>query len=225
MTKLIVALDKLDPEENCELIRQTHKLVDWYKIGSITMPGIPEIFELIGAIGDNTRSDGMPHIMWDFKYCDIPDTVSRAVENLLRSDYANEGDMVTVMAREGCIAAALEGASGYLRILGVPMLTSDPTYLPGDILSATDRILGLRAHGVVMPSTMTETIREKFEDAIIVCPGISLDGNVRDSHRHVGTPEFAAKHGADFIVMGRSLWGDDDIVGTIGKVKEQLKSE
>jgi len=77
MTKLIVALDKLDPEENCELIRQTHKLVRWYKIGSITMPGIPEIFELFDT--------GIkPHIMWDFKYCDIPDAVSRAVANRSR---------------------------------------------------------------------------------------------------------------------------------------------
>jgi orotidine-5'-phosphate decarboxylase len=183
----------------------------WVKVGlQLFIAGGPSLVRDLVASGRR--------VFLDLKLHDIPNTVAGAVE----SAAALGVDLLTVHASGG--RAMLEAASraatgaGGPRLLAVTVLTSltDREAAEAWGRSALDagaevRRLASLAHGcgvdgVVASVHEAAAIRADLGgEAIILTPGIRLPGDAAGDQARVATPEQAARAGADYLVLGRSV--------------------
>ncbi len=161
-------------------------------------------------------------IFLDLKFHDIPNTVAGAV----RAAASHGVHMTTVHASGGLamLEAALEaaGADGP-DVVAVTLLTSlaseDVEQVfgrsPVSIVDEVVRLARLAAQaglpGVVASPTEVKPIKRSLGDPImVVTPGIRLAGDDPGDQSRYATPEAAARAGADYIVVGRSVTGAKD---------------
>lgn len=176
-------------------------------------------------------------VFLDLKFCDIPNTVAQAA----RAAAALGVQMFNVHACGGSkmMKAAVEAAKEESTVkgqeppvvLGVTVLTSmgqedmEELGLTG---SLTEWVLkwaelawecGLR--GLVASPREASLLRSKFgKGLILVCPGIRRTGaGGKDDQRRFLAPDAALKDGADYIVMGRSLWESEDPLELIRQIE------
>ncbi len=157
-------------------------------------------------------------VFLDLKFFDIPNTVEKAVRNLLRfKPYA-----LTIHALAGKevikrVAKARDELSPDTLLLAVTVLTS---------LSAEDlRELGMEREPGFYVRKLAELAKESGADGIVcsgqeldlvrdlqllrVVPGVRLSSEKHDQKRVI-TPHEAFEKGADFIVVGRPILEADD---------------
>jgi orotidine-5'-phosphate decarboxylase len=225
-TRIILALDfdRLDQAER--MVEITRERVDIYKIGPILFtsfgPGIVEFARNAGA-----------GILLDLKFHDIPNTVRGSV----RAASSLGVSMLTVHASGGIdmMRSALEGAEEGARafgterplIVGVTVLTSMAR--EGD---TTARVLSLAGDadragidGVVCSPLEVGRVKETYGDKLLaVVPGIRLGGDRTDDQARVGTPGQAARDGADFIVVGRSVTGSSDPGEALARILKEVEN-
>lgn len=160
-------------------------------------------------------------VFLDLKLHDIPNTVYKAMLNLKDLDV----DFVTVHASGGSemlksVSKALEGSN--TKALAVSILTSIDEEMLRDELgvnkSLQDQVLSYAKlanscgiYGLVCSPNEVEVIKQSV-DIACVTPGIRLaDDSVGDQKR-VATPSSAYEMGSDYIVVGRSITGSNDVV-------------
>jgi orotidine-5'-phosphate decarboxylase len=66
--------------------------------------------------------------------------------------------------------------------------------------------------------------RDRGKGFCLVTPGIRLAGDVSSDQRRVVTPVDAIANGADYLVMGRSITGSADPLGTLKEVVHAVQS-
>jgi orotidine-5'-phosphate decarboxylase len=74
------------------------------------------------------------------------------------------------------------------------------------------------ASGVIAPATRPERIahvRSIVGKLLILSPGVGAQG---------GSAVDAVRHGADYVIVGRSIYGDPDPKGAAGRVVKAIKS-
>ncbi|NIR43889.1 MAG: orotidine-5'-phosphate decarboxylase [Gemmatimonadetes bacterium] len=208
--RVIIALDVPTRKAALELVEKLGEDADFYKVGA-------QLFSESGpTLLDELKKRGK-RVFLDLKYHDIPNTVAGAVRAAAKRDV----QMLTVHAAGGVamLTAAVEaaGADGPA-IVAVTLLTSlrtedveqvfgrSPLSLVDEVvrLAGIARAVGLPA--VVASPTEVKPIKRSHGDGLeVVTPGIRLIGDAPGDQSRYATPADAARAGADYIVVGRSV--------------------
>jgi orotidine-5'-phosphate decarboxylase len=157
------------------------------------------------------------NVFLDLKFHDIPNTVAGGVRAAARRGV----QMLTVHASggEAMLRAAQEAAGeDGPAVLAVTLLTSlaaeDVEQVFGRMpLSLVDEVVRLARlaersglEGVVASPAEAKPIRRSFGQALrVVTPGIRLAGDDPADQSRFATPDVAARAGADYVVVGRSI--------------------
>lgn len=213
--RIIVALDVSTRKAALDLVDALGSEATFYKVGA----------QLFAEEGPSLLSELRKRdkrVFLDLKFHDIPNTVAGGVRAATR----HGAHMLTVHASGGAamLAAARDaaGPEGPV-IVAVTLLTSlaseDVEQVfgrsPSSLVDEVVRLAGLAAAaelpGVVASPTEVKSIKRSYGEKLkVVTPGIRLAGDDPADQTRYATPEAAARAGADFIVVGRSITAASD---------------
>jgi orotidine-5'-phosphate decarboxylase len=227
---IIVALDIYERDLLLRMASGLRGEVETVKVGLEAYAYMgPEVLEELADMGFR--------VFADLKLHDIPNTVRGAVRGLVRRG----ARMLTVHAcgGRGMLAAAVEAAESEAEaigieaplVLGVTVLTSlDDTAVaeigwPGKaeetVLSLARLGMGCGLDGVVASAREAAAIRSDLgRKAVIVTPGIRLEGTGAQDQARTATPAEALAAGADYLVVGRPVIAAPDPVAALRAVRE-----
>ena len=224
--QIIVALDFDSIEEVNSIVKLLDPEIYRLKIGKQLYAGEgPKILENLNKKGFD--------IFLDLKLHDIPNTVYKALKNLLNHKVWMTN--IHLLGGEEMIQAASEAReytkSGAL-LIGVSVLTSLSEKNIKDLgfkveISELVKILSFSAKknnldGVVCSVKEVPEIKKVLgEDFITVTPGIRIQQKNDDQSR-VATLEEATKNGNDYIVLGRELTASNNISKMIKKIESYI---
>jgi orotidine-5'-phosphate decarboxylase len=200
--------------------------VGFYKVGLelFTAAG-PAVVEALHARG--------ARVFLDLKLHDIPHTVAGAARSAARLGV----DLLTVHAAGGgaMLRAAVDGAGDRCRILAVTVLTSmDAAALRAatgrrtvevadEVLRLADLAAAAGAHGVVCSGHEAAAVRARHGDALAsLVPGVRLVGDAAGDQRRVVTPAEAARVGARYVILGRTVTAAADPAGALARARAEL---
>jgi orotidine-5'-phosphate decarboxylase len=213
--RLIVALDLRSPDENRELVNRLGPAVSFYKVGwgTILRPGGNEL------LGDLLHQGN--HIFLDVKFFDVPNTVQEAVSAVAALGVR----FVTVHGNRDIIEAAVQGrGNSGLKVLAVTVLTSlseldarrmygmpDNVTLEQHVVGVARSLVDFGCDGVIAsPQEVAEIRRAVPQRVVIAAPAIRLPGEPAHDQKRTGTPYESVLAGADYLVVGRSIYEDSD---------------
>jgi orotidine-5'-phosphate decarboxylase len=228
---LIFPLDVASDQAARQLVRNLHTHIGMFKVGLElfirTGPG------LLRWIGDHTGGG----VFLDLKLHDIPVTVERAMQGIAELPVA----LTTVHCGENLamLKAAVSGAAGKVRVLGVTVLTSVGA---SDLRDAgfgsamTEDVSRLVLHraamakaagcaGIVCSGREVGMIKSRMgRDFMAVTPGIRpVSGEMAaDDQKRVVTPARAVSEGADYLVIGRPIRDAADPASAADRIAEEI---
>lgn len=207
MNPIIIALDFKNRQEVESFIAKLPDQPFYFKVGmQLYYREGANLVELLIAQGHQ--------VFLDLKLHDIPNTVSKATEQL--ADFNTS--MTNVHAAGGSVmmkAAKESFPKG--KLIAVTQLTSISEEQlqkeQGSHLSMQESVLNYARlaknaglDGVVCSAYEAPLIHEHCgKDFLCVCPGIRFASDEEDDQKRVMTAYEAAKNGADYIVVGRSI--------------------
>ncbi len=225
--KVIVALDVDSIEEVRSIVEKLGSNVSTFKVGM-------RLFTKYGPSLVKELKEKGYGVFLDLKYHDIPNTVETACREAAELGV----DMLTIHAcggKEMCRSAdkgANEGAkkAGKKKpvILAVTVLTSMNEEalkevgvnrtVSAQVLSLAEMAISEGVEGIVCSALEVKELKHKIKkDFVAVVPGIRLpDGDTNDQKR-VASPDVAISDGADYLVMGRPIYGAEDPVEAMNK--------
>ena len=222
----IVALDFPDADAALEMVSRLGYSCRFYKVGS-------ELFTASGpAVVERIRREGCD-VFLDLKLHDIQNTVAGAMRRISSLGVR----LATVHASGGraMIEAAVEAAGPDCGVLAVTILTSldeaSLAELTGikeySVDHAVLRLAGLAAsvgaRGVVCSGSEAQSVRTRYGKKLeILVPGIRLAGDSAGDQARVVTPDAAARAGANYVVLGRSVTAAADPRRAMESVRTQL---
>lgn len=225
----IVALDVASRAEAERLLDRLGPAADFVKVGlQLFVAEGPEIVEAMRGRGCR--------VFLDLKLHDIPNTVAHAVLSASRLGvnlltlHASGGAAMMRAARD-----AAGDATGAPQLLAVTVLTSlsDAEVAQAwgrDAVQAADevgRLAGL-AHacgmdGVVASVHELPAVRVAAgSDFLVLTPGIRLAGDAAGDQARVATPAEAARLGANYVVLGRSITAASDPAAALDRAIAEL---
>ena len=233
--KIVLALDVDTPEQAKELITELKDYVGVFKVGLQMYTGNGyEIF--------NFMKEQNIKFFFDVKLHDIPNTVAKASENIIRNGasfynmHTTGGEEMMRMAQEAARKTAKELGKENPIILGVTVLTSiseeclqnelKVPYKPKDYalnLALMAKKAGL--DGVVASVWEAKKIKQVCgKDFKVLCPGIRPDWSNKNEQKRIATPSVAIKEGADYLVIGRAVTSAEDRVKAIQMIYEEIEN-
>jgi orotidine-5'-phosphate decarboxylase len=228
VAEVIVALDVPGRNAAVDLVHRLDR-ARFFKVGLelFVREGPPVVREI--------RASGRS-VFLDLKLHDIPSTVAAAAG--AAADLGVE--LLTLHASGGrrMISAARRAVEDMdTRILAVTTLTSMSAADFEETWGGTDRTverevgrladlaMGSGAHGVVCSPREAAFLRARLgREALIVTPGIRLEGDPADDQARPATPASARSAGADYVVVGRSITRAADPVEALATVLCQLEA-
>ena len=224
--QIIIALDFDSAEEMNSIVKLLDPELYRLKIGKqLYASEGPKIIE-------NLNKQGFD-IFLDLKLHDIPNTVYKALKNLLNQKIWMTN--IHLLGGEEMIQAA-KAAKEYSKsealLIGVTVLTSldrkDIKNMGFNIqISELVKILSKSAKqnnidGVVCSAKEVPEIKVNLgKDFITVTPGIRIQQNNNDQSR-VATLKEATKNGSDYIVLGREITSSKNISEMIKKIESYI---
>jgi orotidine-5'-phosphate decarboxylase len=224
----IVALDFPDAATALAMVSRLGDSCRFYKVGS-------ELFTAEGpAVVERIRRSDC-EVFLDLKLHDIPNTVAGAMRRISSLGVR----LATVHASGGraMVEAAVEAAGPDCGVLAVTILTSLDAPAMGEIVGTKEynvgdavlRLAGLAAsagaRGIVCSGSEARPVRNRFGKKLdILVPGIRLAGDSAGDQARVVTPEAAAREGANYIVLGRSVTAASDPRSAMDAVRTQLRN-
>lgn len=233
--KIVLALDVDTPEQAKSLITELKDYVGVFKVGLQMYTGNGyEIF--------NFMKEQNIKFFFDVKLHDIPNTVAKASENIIRNGasfynlHTTGGEEMMRMAQESARKTAKELGKENPVILGVTVLTSiseealqkelKVPYKPADYaihLALMAKNAGL--DGVVASVWEANKIKQACgKDFKVLCPGIRPDWSNKNDQKRLATPSVAIKEGADYLVIGRAVTSAEDRVKAIQMIYEEIEN-
>jgi orotidine-5'-phosphate decarboxylase len=216
---IVFPLDVSDPVAAKSLVDLLANHVGMFKVGlELFIRSGPELVRWILKAGN-------AKVFLDLKLHDIPVTVKRAM--------AQVADLGVYCATVHCgesramLAAAVEGAAGGVKVLGVTVLTSVSAADVGEagyrqqytqdvqqlVMKKAAMAKDARLAGVICSGQEVQGVKAAFGDGFLaVTPGIrSQRGGVNaDDQSRIVTPAMAIRRGADYLVIGRPIRDADD---------------
>lgn len=233
--KIVLALDVDDIESAKSLITELKDYVGIFKVGLQLYTGNGyEIFKFMNE--QNVK------FFFDVKLHDIPNTVAKAAENIIRSgaDFFNvhtlgAGEMMSE-AKEAANRTARELGKPDPVVLGVTVLTS----IGDDTLNnqlkipqkANDYVVDLARlaqqsglDGVVASVWEARRIKQACgREFKVLCPGIRPDWSSKNDQKRLATPKVAIKEGADYLVIGRAVTAAENRIEAMQKIYEEIEN-
>ena len=222
--KIIVALDSNNLNKTIKLVKILKKDVFAFKIGY-------QFFYKFGLKGYKKVYSICPKIFLDLKLHDIPNTVEKGLEALVKmrpiftTIHISGGDEMMEATRL---------IKKKTKILGVSILTSMDNkqtlkYYNQKKVSTLVRKFAQSAKknnldGIVCSPKEIKYIRKEIgNDFIIVTPGIRIDKKIKsDDQKRVETPKRAIDLGANFIVIGRPITQSKDPLKVLKEINKTL---
>ena len=213
---IIVAIDEINFKKASNIIDNLDSEKCMIKIGSVA-------FNSIGhEIISHASKKGF-EIFLDLKLHDIPNTVKKSIEGLV--SYPIKMLTIHISGGKEMMTAAMEAVAGTgIKIFGVTALTSLSDDDTIEIFQRTtsehvDAMLDLAQSagidGIVCSPQESKMIRKKFQNLLIITPGIRLPGDNSNDQVRVMTPKDAFRNKVSGVVIGRSL--------TKGNIKHNVK--
>ncbi|OGI08469.1 MAG: orotidine 5'-phosphate decarboxylase [Candidatus Melainabacteria bacterium RIFCSPLOWO2_02_FULL_35_15] len=232
--RLIVALDTSSENEAFELIKKLSGKIGYFKVGLELFSSMgPKIIDIIKDNGDKVFFDG--------KFLDIPNTVSKAIANIVKHKvdilnvYMSGGANMLQEAKKSLVETAKSNNLPLPKLLGVTVLTSMTSdVLENDLKVQTqlnDYVLHLAElgiknglDGIICSANEAKLIRDNIKnDFLIVTPGIRPSWAQNNDQKRIATPKEAIKNGVTHIVVGRPITGDKDPVSAAEKILEEIE--
>jgi len=222
--KIIVALDSKNINKTIKLVKILKKDVYCFKLGY-------QFFFNFGLEGYKKIYTICPKIFLDLKLHDIPNTVEKGLEALVKmrpiftTIHISGGDEMMEAARL---------IKKNTKILGVSILTSMDNkqtlkYYNQKKVSTLVRKFAQSAKknnldGIVCSPKEIKYIRKEIgNNFIIVTPGIRIDKKIKsDDQKRVETPKRAIDLGANFIVIGRPITQSKDPLKVLKEINKTL---
>ena len=209
MSRIILALDVTDRKEAIRIARETSEFLHAIKIGwpLVMNAGLDIVKEL----------SKLKPVICDFKVADIPNTTRLIVRSA--KDSGASGIIVHGFVGRDSVRAAVDEA-GKMKVYVVSEM-SHPGAL--DFLQAhVDDIVKMArevgAAGIIAPATRPERIKRVrilAGDMEILSPGVGAQG---------GKAREAIEAGADYIIVGRSIYNSQDPRRAAMELHEEIKS-
>lgn len=230
--RLIVPIDLKDYQKAEELMEKIGHKARFFKIGY-------EFFYGSGPKGLELAARNGAKIFLDLKLHDIPNTVGKAVEQLISLNvqmltiHISGGAAMMEAAREAAERKAAELRIQRPLLLGVTVLTSmeqKDLSLDGCSIDLDElvirRALLAQSHGLdgVICSPKEAALIKKMSGGglITVTPGVRLSDDHGDQKR-VSTPKEAMENGSDYLVVGRPIHGAADPSKAFDAIIENMK--
>ncbi|QSR86945.1 orotidine-5'-phosphate decarboxylase [Candidatus Methylacidiphilum infernorum] len=223
--KPIVALDLPDPSEALKLVHLLRPHIDFFKVGSqLFLAGGTDIVRRIIDCGAD--------VFLDLKFHDIPQTVFRAVTEVVKLKV--KFTTVHILGGREMLKEALEASAGSdTEILGVTVLTSmDDRELESigiahaveeEFLLLASMALEVGLRGIVCSGKELPLLGKLEKRAsILVVPGIRWKGAAAYDQKRIIEPAEAKKGGATHVVVGRPILEANDKVALVQKLLCEL---
>ena len=208
-TRMILALDETDPERALDIAKKVSGYIDAVKINwPLVLTGGPEMITRLAEISD---------VICDFKVADIPNTVSLIVSNAVKRGAS--AVIVHAFTGDDSLKAAV-AAAGDAEIYAVTEMSH-----PGGKMFTAKHAEEMAAMGVecgaagfIAPATRPEriaAIRKVIGDRKILSPGVGAQG---------GSASSAIRAGADYVIVGRAIYGSDDPEAAARSIAEEIRT-
>jgi orotidine-5'-phosphate decarboxylase len=223
--RLIVALDLPDVASARQLVSRLGQHVSFFKVG-LSLQLAPGVDGLIQSL-----LDGRQKLFLDYKYYDIPETLTKAV-----SQAAQRGvTFLTIHGSGSLIRAAVKGrGESGMKLFTVTVLTS---WDKSDLLemgysnNTVEELVVFRARmaveagcdGVIASGREAKAIRRISNKLLVITPGIRPDGARDDDQKRRTTPRDAILAGADYLVIGRPITEAADPVEATEKILAEMQ--
>jgi len=232
--RIFVPLDTPDLEKAKAIAGHLKDLIGGVKIGK-------EFFTALGPAGVAEISAlGMP-LFTDLKFHDIPNTVAGAVRSAMRmrptilNVHAAGGRAMMTAARDAAAEEAEKLGCSQPLVLAVTVLTSLDDQDLNDIgvnsttLDQVKRLAVLTQEsgldGVVCSAAEIEALRQTCgPDFKLLTPGIRPSWAAAGDQKRIVTPSDAVKRGADYLVIGRPITGDDDPAAAAKRIADEIEN-
>ena len=209
-TGLIVALDVTDEKEAISISKAVAEHVDAIKIGYPLVLG--------AGLGIITKISEFAHVIADFKVADIPNTDKLICEQTFEA--GAEAVIVHGFTGKDSLTECVKTGREHGKDIYVVTEMSHPGAL--DFMqTAAGKLARMAvdsgATGVVAPATRPERLREIRNivgDLTIISPGVGAQG---------GSAADAIKAGADYVIVGRSIYGSKNPEVEAGKIADEIK--
>jgi len=207
----IVALDFWMADAALSMVDVLGSRCDFYKVGS-------ELFTVAGPPIVRQLSARGKRVFLDLKFHDIPNTVEKAVaaaaelgasivtihasggEKMIRAAVRNSGPDCEVFAVT--ILTSLTGAD-LAAVRGGSVVSDD---LTPEVMRLAELSAACGASGVVCSGLEAGMLRDRFGASLkLLVPGVRLPGDERGDQSRVVTPSEAARAGASYVVLGRTV--------------------
>ena len=222
--KIIVALDSKNLNKTIKLVKSLKKEVYAFKIGY-------QFFFNFGLDGYKKIYSICPKIFLDLKLHDIPNTVSKGLEALIKMK-----PLFTTIHISGGdrMMQASKSVKKNTKILGVSILTSMDSkqtmkyYNLNNVSKLVKKFAKYAKKnyldGVVCSPQEIKFIRKEIgENFIIVTPGIRVNNKIKkDDQKRIETPEKAINLGANFLVIGRPITESNDPLKILKEINKKL---
>ena len=222
--KIIVALDSNNLNKTIKLVKILEKDVFAFKIGY-------QFFYNFGLSGYKKIYSICPKIFLDLKLHDIPNTVEKGLEALVKIKPL----FTTIHISGGDDMMIASGANRKsTKILGVSILTSLDSnqtkkyYNQKNISTLVKKFAQAakknRLDGVVCSPQEIKYIRKEVgKNFIIVTPGIRIRNKLKtDDQKRVETPIKAISLGANYLVIGRPITKSKNPLKTLKEINKIL---
>ena len=222
--RIIVALDSNNLNETIKLVKILKRDVYAFKIGY-------QFFYNFGLEGYNKIYSICPKIFLDLKLHDIPNTVEKGLEALIKMKplfttiHISGGDDMMISSRT---------SKKRTKILGVSILTSLDSnqtkkyYNQKNVLALVKKFAKEaeknKLDGVVCSPREIKYIRKIVgKNFIIITPGIRIDNKLKsDDQKRVETPNNAINLGANYLVIGRPITKSRNPLKTLKEINKSL---
>ena len=232
--KIVLALDVNTIDEAKQLVTELKDYTGVFKVGlQFILANGSEVFKFI-------RDEG-GKFFFDIKLHDIPNTVKKASENIIKQGasffnlHAAGGAEMMKQAAEGANNAAKALGLDPPVILAVTLLTSVSEYVLNNELqiSSNTKDYAITLAKLAKASGMSGVVASAHEcadiksicgkDFKVLCPGIRPAWSVTGDQKRIATPAFAISQGADYLVIGRAVTGCKDKIGAMQKIYEEIE--
>ncbi|MBC7085850.1 MAG: orotidine-5'-phosphate decarboxylase [Methanomethylovorans sp.] len=210
-TRLILALDVTDRQQALRIAQNVKGHVDAIKIG----------YPLVLATGKDIIAEiaDMISVIADFKVADIPNTNRLICEQVFRAG----ADAVIVHGFTGSdsLRTCVEVAEEHGGEVYVVIEMSHPGALDFMQRVAEDMAqmaANAKVSGVIAPATRPERVKKIRsiigDDIAIISPGVGVQG---------GSAADAIRAGADWVIVGRSIYKADDPRQAAINIEKEIK--
>lgn len=209
-SRLIIALDVTDRKEALVIAEKLGSTVDAIKINYPLALACG-----LGIIGDLKKH---ANVIADFKVADIPNTNRLICEETFKA--GADAIICQGFAGKDSVQACADAAKQYGREVYVVTEMSHPgalDFLQGHAMELVDLAKSASADGIIAPATRPERlaqIRQRAGNLKILSPGVGAQG---------GDAATAIKAGADFVIVGRSIYNTPDPYQAAKDFIEQLR--